>query len=552
MKIVWLDINSSYSHSSLALPALHAQIIGTPLDSENSWHVVRGSIKSDIDDIIGQVDKEEPEILFATLWLFTHEFVVSILSRVKALRPDLTIVLGGPEFLGENEQFLRLHSEIDAVFRGEGEEFLENWLPIFNKRERWGTVKGLCFLLNDSYIDGGKAVVKDFVSLRYPEESPFFVADRSFVQLETTRGCFNSCQFCVSGADKPVRSLTIEQIRSRLDYYAKKGIKSIRMLDRTFNGSPKRCREMLSLFREYQGKLTFHLEIHPSLLKDELREELKKMPKGLLHLEAGIQSLHDNVLSECTRNGDVASALDGLKFLFTLSDKMETHTDLIAGLPLYRYNELVEDARLLVTMNAGEVQLETLKVLPGTKMRERAQELGLKYSPMAPYEILSTPDISFNELRRAMILSRLLDIYFNNSPSRELFREIALEGFELFEKMVDFFDKESGQLFFLTLENKAKKLYAFIDKNYSKLIPHFQRVWIENGINMNTLPGLKSVEPIQYIQTENNIEPQQGTSKKESELKRIRSYRVSTNNGCWIVRYDRAISQSVPIEIIEN
>ena len=561
MKILWLDINSSYSHSSLALPALHAQIMGTPLESDNEWNVVRGSIKSDMDEIIAEVEKNEPEIIFATLWLFTHEFVVNTLARIKALRPDVIIVLGGPEFLGDNESFLRRNDEIDAVFRGEGEEFLAQWLPICKSRERWLSVKGLCFLLDGGYVDGGKAVVKDFASLRYPEESPFFVADRSFVQLETTRGCFNSCQFCVSGADKPVRSLSIEQIRSRLDFYAKKGISSIRMLDRTFNGSPKRCHEMLELMNEYHGRLTFHLEIHPSLLKNEIREELKRMPAGLLHLEAGIQSLHDEVLQECTRNGDVESALDGLKFLFTLADKMETHTDLIAGLPLYPYKELVEDARILVTMNAGEVQLETLKVLPGTRMRERAEELGLRYSPRPPYEIMSTPAISYNELRRAMILSRLLDIYFNHSPLRDLFRDIALKGFETFQQVVDFFDKDSGQLFFLSLENKAKKLFAFIKEYTPELIKPFQRVWIENGINMNTLPGLKEVLPIQYDSPLNdsikscNVDADSDKShdqkSDEATRRRIRSYHVVTENGSWIVRYDRSASQNVPIEITD-
>ena len=30
MKILWIDLNSSYAHSSLALPALHAQIMTDP------------------------------------------------------------------------------------------------------------------------------------------------------------------------------------------------------------------------------------------------------------------------------------------------------------------------------------------------------------------------------------------------------------------------------------------------------------------------------------------------------------------------------------------
>ncbi len=30
MKILWIDLNSSYAHSSLALPALHAQVKDNP------------------------------------------------------------------------------------------------------------------------------------------------------------------------------------------------------------------------------------------------------------------------------------------------------------------------------------------------------------------------------------------------------------------------------------------------------------------------------------------------------------------------------------------
>ena len=45
MKILWIDLNSSYAHSSLALPALHAQIADdTSIEwasglSCNSWGI---------------------------------------------------------------------------------------------------------------------------------------------------------------------------------------------------------------------------------------------------------------------------------------------------------------------------------------------------------------------------------------------------------------------------------------------------------------------------------------------------------------------------------
>ena len=70
------------------------------------------------------------------------------------------------------------------------------------------------------------------------------------------------------------------------------------MLDRTFNYNNKRAKELLDIFREFSPDICFHLEIHPALLPQELKEELKALPKGLLHLEAGIQSLRDEVLEK--------------------------------------------------------------------------------------------------------------------------------------------------------------------------------------------------------------------------------------------------------------
>ncbi len=43
---------------------------------------------------------------------------------------------------------------------------------------------------------------------------------------------------------------------------------------------------------------------------------------------------------------------------------METHADLIAGLPLYHLSEIFEDVRTLAEYGAGEIQLESLKLLP--------------------------------------------------------------------------------------------------------------------------------------------------------------------------------------------
>lgn len=104
-----------------------------------------------------------------------------------------------------------------------------------NEQEKWNTIPGLCYLdSNGQYRDNGIARVLKFSDLIPPEKSRFFNWSKPFVQLETTRGCFNTCAFCVSGGEKPVRTLSIEAIRERLQIIHQHGIKNVRVLDRTF------------------------------------------------------------------------------------------------------------------------------------------------------------------------------------------------------------------------------------------------------------------------------------------------------------------------------
>lgn len=488
MKILWIDLNSSYAHSSLALPALHAQIMTDP---SIEWEIVSATINENTGMIVDEIYRHRPDILAATTWLFNHEQLMHVASRVKALLPEACLVLGGPEFLGDNEEFLRKNPFVDCVFRGEGEEVFPQWLTCWNHPEQWHTVPGLCYLTpNKEYKDNGIARVLNFAGLVPPEQSRFFSWSKPFVQLETTRGCFNTCAFCVSGGEKPVRTLSIESIRERLQLIHAHGIKNVRVLDRTFNYNPRRAKELLRLFLEFHPDIRFHLEIHPALLSEELKEELSLLPKGLLHLEAGIQSLREPVLEKSRRMGKLSDALDGLRFLCALPN-METHADLIAGLPLYHLHEIFEDVRTLAGYAAGEIQLESLKLLPGTEMRRRAEELGIKYSPLPPYEVLQTHEISVSELQTARQLSRLLDGFYNTPAWQALTRELILNDEQFLHRFLAYLTKANLIDQPMSLEKRGLILYEFCKQNYPEYQIQAAIAWIEAGMSLKKLPAEK-------------------------------------------------------------
>jgi radical SAM superfamily enzyme YgiQ (UPF0313 family) len=387
--------------------------------------VVRGTIKSPVQQIVQEMEQLQPTYIFATAWLFNINYLNEVLSRVAALCNPAGIFLGGPEFLGDNRDFLLRHPYVTAVFKGEGEEMFEEFISSLLAQDgKWKELTGFEWVepaVGSGYNSSKAVTVSKFAEVEYPEKSSLFSWNKSFVQLETSRGCFNNCRFCVSGIEKnSIQNIPIEELHSRLQNIADHGIKQVRVLDRTFNGNPARALELLNLFQEFAGKLNFHLEVHPALLfpvgedslegntkqsaVGKLREALAQVSEGLLHIEAGIQTLQQDVLDNCARKGSCAQAVKGLEYLIGCG-KFEVHADLIAGLPGYTYTALVEDTMEMMRIAPAEIQLESLKLLAGTHFRLNAASLGIRFSPAPPYEVLETPQITYSELGRAMTLS---------------------------------------------------------------------------------------------------------------------------------------------------
>lgn len=485
MRILWLDLNCSYAHSSLALPALHAQVMHR---TDVEWLVVRTTINEAVGAAVDAIYAYRPDVVAATAWLFTHEHLLHIIARVKSLLPQTVVVLGGPEFLGENEEYMKRHREVNCVLRGEGEESFARWLDVCTDSAAWNDIPGLCYVHNGAYHDQGLARVMRFDLLKSPEESSLFTWDKPFVQVETTRGCFNSCAFCVSGVGDPIRTLPLKNIRQRLDRIREQGIRDVRVLDRTFNYHPRYAIELLRLFEEYHPHLRFHLEIHPALLPQSVREVLKEIPHGMLHLEAGIQSLRQEVLDKSLRKGVLEQALDGLQFLCALPN-LVTHADLIAGLPLYTLKQIYEDVHTLATYEAEEIQLESLKLLPGTVMRRDAAMLGIRYSPLPPYEVLETDAITSAELQEARHLSRLLDAYYNTKAWQQITRRLILDQGDFLHHFLQYLTEHNYIDQPMSLERRGELLYIFCQAHYPTYVIDVTVAWIEAGMSLKKRPA---------------------------------------------------------------
>jgi radical SAM superfamily enzyme YgiQ (UPF0313 family) len=460
-KVLFLELNSSYSHSMPGYCLIRA--FAEQEAPEWHWEHVEATTKTPLDEIIRDIESNNPSILLATGYIFNLDLLVKICSELKKRNGELQIFLGGPSFLGNNENFLCDNPYLSGVIRGD-----ESSIPDLLKGNE---VAGLCYLdEQNSYHDNKIADYKDDLdSLPSPYQLGMIHKEKAFYQLETSRGCGGACSFCTSSKSKGVKYHSLARVKKDLEALHNLGYRDIRFIDRTFNEDSERAIAMLKFFNKDFHDMRFHLEIHPGRLKNEVLEQLAKAKKGSLHLEAGIQSFDPLVLKTIRRPASVENTKKGLKALLEL-DNLEIHADLIAGLPEQTLTSLLSDVNKMLDLAPDEIQLENLKLLPGTELLENLP-IGLKYNSNIPWQVLQTKDMSSEDLTCAVLYSYILDSWYNPPALINVFRFCNEQIKKFFIKFCDFIephcDLNKGKLH---LEKRFDLLEEFLEQHDKKCL----------------------------------------------------------------------------------
>ncbi|MFA6102582.1 MAG: DUF4080 domain-containing protein [Victivallaceae bacterium] len=443
-EVLFLEINSSYSHSMLSYGLLRS--FTSRMLPEWHWRHLDATLKSDEDKLLKQIIEHAPEVIAATGYLFNIEYLCRILERCAKEIPDTMIFLGGPEFLGCNMNFLMDHQFISGVIRGDESSFYL-LLRNLHRRENWSDIPGLCYMQDGTCSDNGIALYPGRLDeLPSPYAAGYIHSGKPFYQIETSRGCIGKCTFCTSANSEGVAYYSPERIKSDLECIRQSGIREMRLIDRTFNDDSKRAIGLLKMFYTDFRDFKFHLELNPAMLTEPLLACLRQAPQGMLHIETGIQTLNAASLKAIRRPASRSKSLTGLKQLVNCRN-FAIHADLIAGLPGQSFDDVLSDVEELINLGPEEIQLEKLKFLPGTVMRETPPP-GTVFNANPPYEVISTQEINEAEFITVNRLSIVLDAWYNasqlNSPFVLACRRI--DGF--IRKFIIFLENEkyfSGQ-----------------------------------------------------------------------------------------------------------
>ncbi|MDH3982178.1 MAG: DUF4080 domain-containing protein, partial [Kiritimatiellaceae bacterium] len=189
---------------------------------------------------------------------------------------------------------------------------------------------------------------------------------------------------------------------------------TFKFVDRTFNIDIEFALKVLAFFKErYQPGMMLHFEIIPSHLPKELMEAVEGCPPGMLQFEIGIQTFNEVVAHRIQRPLNIEQIETNMRRLREETD-VHIHSDLIAGLPGEDLKSFEAGFNRLLALHPQEIQLGILKRLRGAPIDRHSNDWKMVYSPHAPYEILCTSLISFEEMQRIQRFARYWNLIVNN------------------------------------------------------------------------------------------------------------------------------------------
>jgi len=463
MKTIITTLNSKFIHSSLSIRYLKSFSKDIP-----NIDVVEYTINQNEDFIAGEIYKQDPDIVAFSCYIWNFEQTLTISERLKIVKPDIKIILGGPEVSFDGEGLLSKYRYIDFIIYGEGEvTFRELIINIIDKGNDYKNIKGLIYREGDKIIvNEPRPLLKNLNIIPSPYDYMPKELKNKIVYFESSRGCPFNCKFCLSSTIKGVRFFGLDRVKSDLEKLIDSEVSQVKFVDRTFNTNKEYAMEIMRFIMDKNPQnMNFHFEVTAHLVDEEMLEFLKDVKEGLFQFEIGVQSTNTKTIEAIGRTTDFEKLKKVTKTIKSYGN-IHQHLDLIAGLPYEDYNSFRKSFDDVYIMRPEKLQLGFLKLLKGSELRDKKDEYGFKFLDRAPYEVLETDHISYKEMLRLKIIEDLVEKYGNEhyfeNSIQYIINNYYQSPFDLYEDFSYYWEEKGYHRAF----HSRNKLYSILYKFY--------------------------------------------------------------------------------------
>jgi hypothetical protein len=462
--IVLCTLNAKYIHASLGLRYLLANMGDLRAQTALREFTIAREAQQLVDELLALLGAPQPgrvQIVGLGVYIWNVTQSTALVCLLKAARPALRIVLGGPEVSHELDQ-QPIVQMADHVITG------------------WGDVSfpKLCRAL----LHGPQPLMKvlageqpplEQIALPYDGYSASDLAHR-LLYVEASRGCPFKCEFCLSALDQTARAFDLDRFLAALQALHQRGARNFKFVDRTFNLKIDASLRILQFFLDRlpaaghgvaADDLFLHFEVVPDHLPDRLKTMIARFPPGVLQLEIGIQSFDVAVQQRISRQQDNDKTEANLRWLVQRSHA-HLHTDLIFGLPGETLASFAAGFDRLHGMGPHEIQLGILKRLRGTPIARHTEAFAMVYDPQPPYTVQQTGAIDAATLQVFTRFARYWDLIANSGRFRQtlplLLATRPPSAFAAFHDFADWLWRSTGRTNGLSPEALVDALFDYL------------------------------------------------------------------------------------------
>lgn len=336
-----------------------------------------------------------------------YNYTVELSKRVKSLRPDLLICLGGYHASLFAKEIIYSKAPFDALILGNGEDSIIQ-LCTDHKEKNYVCKPNIIYRVDRENADfhvyktsWPKNIIPDRKAINL--EKYIELGSKFSGSVQFSRGCVYACNFCsVCYVEGCWRAGNIQQLLNEFEIlYKEFGLKkNIVIVDNLFTGNRQLVIDFCNLLIEKNMQLKWSCDARI----DDIDEELvsKMYQAGCVAYFVGLESGHDETLRLIGNKPNKDLVKQKLEMVNDIGIKV--NASFILGMPWENEESIMETIDYAVNLPLYSCEFSFATPFPHTRLHRQVREYGAKivdynydhWDGRTP--VMSIPNISRNRL----------------------------------------------------------------------------------------------------------------------------------------------------------
>jgi anaerobic magnesium-protoporphyrin IX monomethyl ester cyclase len=340
-----------------------------------------------VEQLVDRVVNEQPDVLGMNCSTHTFAATMEVMTRVRELLPDLTIVLGGYHATFAAAEILNGYRCIDYIVKGEAERSLPRLLDHIEAGTEPTDVEGISFIRPDGGLfERPLTLIEDLDSLDFPDRGLLGDFEYGYVfqgvpltfgkftTISTSRGCPFSCSYCSCAAfsERRWRPRGADSVVDELEMLYRQGYRECVMVDDNFTQVTSRVEDICRQIKERDIRMRLYCEGRAGHSQLPLLRKMKSAGFNVIYF--GAESSSPNVLEYYNKKQTpekTAEAVSNAK-----KAGMLVITSYILGAPIETRDEMRSTIDFARSLRPHGVQYNILDFLVGTPLWEEMKGNG--------------------------------------------------------------------------------------------------------------------------------------------------------------------------------